>query len=489
MIPNLVRRRWGAFLSAGILLVLLLGVGLVVLARLRVQQALRAALAETEALDPKWRFADLDAARPQVPDEENAALLVIRLTRLWDEQDEQLRANKLDPTDGITHKELADFLLNHPANQFLPPTILRRVRQSLRVYPDILGEARQFQKLTRFRYPDPFNERAHFAAAGYRGDVEALVRLLLSDALVQAHEGQIATALVDWHAAVSAARTQRDLPFLVTVLYQAQDRVTLVEYLERLLALGEPSADDLVRLAKVLEDEELAPLWVEALRSERPLLLAELEMIKNGQLALPVMLGVGRPTPQRVLADALDAALVGSLQAAEPALLRRSNRLCRISTKPFDEQWPEIQAEIKRLAHEPLYVRLLATAIDHCYRAQREAITMLRCMRTGVALERYRRDQGRWPDQLAELVPTYLPLVPLDTMDRLPLKYRRTASGVIVYSIGPDEVDNSGTLKRWSPNLAGSDRGIELFDPAQRRAAPPPEDPYVEEPLAPHQPD
>src|SRR5436309_1302376 len=37
---------------------------------------LKWAVAETDALDPIWRFEDLDAARPQVPDADNSAVVI-----------------------------------------------------------------------------------------------------------------------------------------------------------------------------------------------------------------------------------------------------------------------------------------------------------------------------------------------------------------------------------------------------------------------------
>src|SRR5438270_6266138 len=42
----------------------------------------QAALAETDALDPGWRYADLDAARAKIPDESNGALQVLKARRL-----------------------------------------------------------------------------------------------------------------------------------------------------------------------------------------------------------------------------------------------------------------------------------------------------------------------------------------------------------------------------------------------------------------------
>jgi hypothetical protein len=86
----------------------------------------------------------------------------------------------------------------------------------------------------------------------------------------------------------------------------------------------------------------------------------------------------------------------------------------------------------------------------------------------GVAAERYRLAHGGWPQDLAQLVPTYLREVPTDPYDGQPLRYRQTADGVVLYSVGPDRTDNQGNLVRFAP-ADGHDFGFQLWDVAKRR--------------------
>jgi hypothetical protein len=95
----------------------------------------------------------------------------------------------------------------------------------------------------------------------------------------------------------------------------------------------------------------------------------------------------------------------------------------------------------------------------------------LRCAVAMVAVERHRRAQNRWPDALTDLVPTYLPRVPLDPYDGAPLQYRRLNDGVVIYSIGRDGKDNAGKLDK-NPLKEGTDLGFRLWDLAQRRQPP-----------------
>ena len=64
----------------------------------------------------------------------------------------------------------------------------------------------------------------------------------------------------------------------------------------------------------------------------------------------------------------------------------------------------------------------------------------MQCDSTIVALglTMYRRQHGSWPTSLEQLVPDFLPSVPLDRFDGKPMKYRLKDGKPIVYSVGPE---------------------------------------------------
>jgi hypothetical protein len=52
-------------------------------------------------------------------------------------------------------------------------------------------------------------------------------------------------------------------------------------------------------------------------------------------------------------------------------------------------------------------------------------------------VERYRLQNGRWPDSLDEVVAAkFLDKVPTDHFDGKPLRYRMASDGVVIYSVG-----------------------------------------------------
>jgi len=73
------------------------------------------------------------------------------------------------------------------------------------------------------------------------------------------------------------------------------------------------------------------------------------------------------------------------------------------------------------------------------------------------ALERHRLEQGRYPETLAALVPAYLPKVPVDVLEGLPLRYTpRGREGYGLYSLGWNLTDEGGQLAPRGGDLNGN---------------------------------
>ena len=75
---------------------------------------------------------------------------------------------------------------------------------------------------------------------------------------------------------------------------------------------------------------------------------------------------------------------------------------------------------------------------------------------TAIALQRYQLRYGHQAPSLKDLVPEFLPEVPIDPMDGQPLRYRLHDDGTfLLYSVGEDGVDDGG-----NPNRAEGDRWV-----------------------------
>ena len=86
-----------------------------------------------------------------------------------------------------------------------------------------------------------------------------------------------------------------------------------------------------------------------------------------------------------------------------------------------------------------------------------------------MAVCRFRAGHNRFPSNPSELVPDFIAAVPQDPFDGKPLRMKKAAGKLIVYSIGPDAIDNGGapfdrqkrtgdipfTIRQWAAPAAG----------------------------------
>ncbi len=73
--------------------------------------------------------------------------------------------------------------------------------------------------------------------------------------------------------------------------------------------------------------------------------------------------------------------------------------------------------------------------------------TLLACTRTACAIERYRLANNRLPAGLDDLVPAFLPEVPMDPISGGKLTYKPSQDGsFVVYGIGWNEIDDGGAV-------------------------------------------
>jgi hypothetical protein len=87
-----------------------------------------------------------------------------------------------------------------------------------------------------------------------------------------------------------------------------------------------------------------------------------------------------------------------------------------------------------------------------------------RNLQVAFALSAYQRDRGAYPKQLAELAPKYLKEIPNDLFSGKPLIYRPEKNGYLLYSVGPNGVDDGG---RWTDDdPSADDPSIRIPQPA-----------------------
>jgi hypothetical protein len=105
-------------------------------------------------------------------------------------------------------------------------------------------------------------------------------------------------------------------------------------------------------------------------------------------------------------------------------------------------------------------ISLMLPAVSAAEAATDRADQSFSNLRVALALAAYRSDVGKYPPQLAELVPKYLPEMPPDIFTQDPLRYRAEGAGYLLYSIGENGKDDEG---RWrDDNPPGDDLHVRM---------------------------
>ena len=74
-----------------------------------------------------------------------------------------------------------------------------------------------------------------------------------------------------------------------------------------------------------------------------------------------------------------------------------------------------------------------------------------------VAFERHRRKTGSWPETIEAIDPSILPQAPIDSFSGKPFRMDRREGRIVIYSIGPNGVDEHGAVEIKKLNRGGPD--------------------------------
>jgi hypothetical protein len=433
------------------------------------------AVAEADRQDPDgWRLDDIEAHRKVLPDEENAALVVQKVKNNMPAKWPLPRPAPAGGAAPVAAQAVTveDDLGNLPPEVQLDDALLRDLRADLNAAEPARAEARKLAGLREGRFPIHY-ERNYFSTKINTQQVRDVARLLRHEAVLLAQEGQADKALEATRGIVVAGRSVGDEPTLISQLIRLAIEAIALQTLERVLAQGEPSAEELKRMQELLELEAAEPLLLNAARGERAGQHELMKGLTSGDVKLSTLdpPGTGEGS---ALNDITGPTLARTSHAQ---LLRWMTEYVRIARLPPEEQAEPIKAlerDVKqsRAGYRAILATMLMPAFIKVWEAARREQAGLRCAIVAIAAERYRKDHGRWPEALNDLTHGYLKAVPTDPYDGKPLRWKPLPDGVIVYSVGPDLDDNGGALNRTQPLAKGIDYGFRLWDPAQRRRPP-----------------
>jgi hypothetical protein len=455
---------------------------------------LQAALAEADRLDPGWRIPALEEKRKTIPDAENSGPVLIAAKTLmppnWPSWDHPQAAEKGKLTEEelrTLQKSLSEL---KPCEQ-LDERQTAALREELQRAGNALTAVRRVADLPRGRFPITYTKDYILTVLPCTEDARTMGTLFAYDVLVRAQDEDMDGALTSCRGILNCGRVIGDEPTLISMMVRIGLIAAATKRVERTLAQGAPSDHALSTIQHEFEREAEEPLLLIGARGERGMIDGLMEAIQAGDLKPTHFFWVNRDvsSPGQVGVTASEVAgrslklaqllrVPGMAKNIRAVLLGYNNRFVEIAKLPVEQQVERIkdreaaEQDLPELAL-PIFRadRELSDAFHRCQAELRCAVVML-------ALERYRRANNRWPDFLTDLVPAYLPAIPLDPYDGIPLRYRRLDDGVVIYSVGPDGKDNGGNVEGHEIIVdelkLGADLGFCLWDVPNRRQPPNP---------------
>ncbi len=434
-----------------------------------------AAVAEADRLDPRWRLDDILAGREKVPDSENSAVKVREI------------AEKLPGGwPGINHYDRSVSFEGETPEVRLSKTRIEQLQSVFEAAEDVVADARALSDYPRGQLDGVRPKAERLEQVGgmnvlvdvnfpYGEDVHRVVFLLWVDAKLRIEAGDLETAIVDLRAMVNAGRSIGDYPGLSAQTSRAGGFWKAIPCLETALAQGQAASSSLSALQALLEDEAQQPSRMIAIRGERAIIDDLFQQINAGKLSASAIPSFS-DYPFWMKAFSTHANIrenqanllhlhTGQVEAAR---LPETKQI--VAMKARNDEWVEQAREWGFVERERrLTERLLFSRAGGAPTWLGIGDAQIRTAIAALAAERYRIDQGRWPQSLEELVPRYIAAVPGDPFVNAPIKLLRLPDGLFIYSVGFDGKDDGGKIDPKMRVRDGADTGFRLWDVSRRR--------------------
>ncbi len=418
-------------------------------------QELAVAVAEASAVEPLRTLQEIEAARAEIPENRNAALRILAAARHFPPEE--------------TVKNRPPFPALHPPHPLDPAQMAPRQAERL-ANAAAFAELRDLAELPEGRYHVAWEKNPGDTRVPHLNRVRQAAHLMEAEAALQAQAGDLAAALRSTRAIINTGRSLGDEPCLLEALVRVACRGRGISTLEWILSQGTAAPGDLAAIQASFELEAGHPILSIAFIGERAAIQTAATGMRDG--SIPIDSDGPSSSDQWLWNRCVRYASGPFLTRQQTWMLRHNTWLIEVGRQPPDQWFAAIgQAEV-RLGKAPLLAALSVKPRERVLTAACRSQAQLQCAVVALAVERYRIAHDRWPDALAELCPTFLSAVPLDPYCGKPLRLVRTADGVIVYSVGPDQTDDGGKLDRSNKGTPGTDFGFQLWDATRRGAAP-----------------
>lgn len=415
------------------------------------QHRVEAKQAEYRAAGQPVSWDDVLAARPKMPDDQNAALVLLKAF------------DRLTPfTQGNYQTAVPDLWRRGKLGARHSEEMCDLARAHLEANAEALKLMRDAASLGQGCYPLDFERNPYAMLFRHLRFVTRAPRLCVLDAGFHAEKGDVEDA-------VRALSDARILPacigdgvVLTEPLARASADAIWLEGIEQTLGVCTIQADDLRLLSRQVALEERGFSTVSAMYGERG--MAHWLFNSPPGAAFAEAAGTGEERP-KAAAWSVYFAVPGWREKDALFFYDVMERAASVAGMPLRRQWPAI-AELGKqvdtvLARHPyahIVYRFVMPAFKEAVNEEVKAKVKLQVARTALAIEEWRLQHGEWPQSLEQLVPELLEAVPEDPFSERTIRYARTAVGIVIYSVGEDGKDDEGTTEEEVRKRSG--RGV-----------------------------
>jgi hypothetical protein len=276
-------------------------------------------------------------------------------------------------------------------------------------------------------------------------DLRTGAKLLALDARVKAADHDPRGALRDCHALLSMSEHVAGDPLLISMLVSAAIQGISAETLEAVLNSSPVTAEDLAEI-DVGNTLSYHRAFLRTLRMEEAFGQRAFYDVATGRSSLgdlETLRGEPCPLPTAWFAPVYRLFFLGEDIDSHRRIMATWQQL---AAKPYYRSKPGWDGWEATFKTEPagLVTRMLVPAVSRCSETAARADAQHDVLRLAVAVCRFRASRNRLPSNLSELVPDFIASVPPDPFDGKPLRMKKAEGKLVVYSIGPDAIDNGG---------------------------------------------
>jgi hypothetical protein len=313
--------------------------------------------------------------------------------------------------------------------------------------------------------------RPSMLAVPLGSSVRELGKLACAQSFLNAIDGDHARAVGHIELQLALSELLYGQPVFMLALAAIANDALAIRSLEALLAVGELETTDLQRLAVALARADASQTLADALRRQRAdsLVMTDTAAMEEFFADLQHRLNRSNRTRLPTWEDFFPFSVDWFLMANRSSMVSTWDRLVQSSATPTEllAAASAEEAAISRYASRQQLLRTSIPSLRRSIELHARAVGLIRAARAAIAAEQFRAAVGRFPTSLAELVPDYLDRVPLDPFDGAPLRIAQIASGIVIYTIGDDLLDDGGAVAP-AGGARAHDFGIRLLDTPAR---------------------